>query len=47
MSRPEAGMPSLFDVSLWPSEAADQEISETLLGAWKIVRRVQGTQKIV
>ena len=40
-------MASLFDVSLRPSEPADQEISEPLLGAWKIRRRVHGPQKVV
>ena len=40
-------MASLFDVSLRPSEPADQEISEALLGTWKIRRRVHGPQKVV
>ena len=35
-------MAPLFDVSLRPSEPADQEISEALLGTWKIRRRVHG-----
>jgi hypothetical protein len=35
MPRAEAWMASLFDVSLRPSEPADQEISEALLGTWK------------
>jgi hypothetical protein len=47
MPRAEAGMASLFDVSLRPSEPADQEISEPLLGTWKIRRRVNGPQKVV
>ena len=47
MPRAEAGMASLFDVSLRPSEPADQEISEALLGTWKIRRRVHGPQKVV
>jgi hypothetical protein len=36
----EAGMASLFDVSLRPSEPTDQEISEPLLGTWKVRCRV-------
>jgi hypothetical protein len=47
MSRAEAWMASLFDVSLRPSEPADQEISEAPLGTWKIRRRVHGPQKVV
>src|ERR1700733_13525138 len=47
MPRAEAWMPSLFDVSLRPSEAADQEISEAPLGTWQIRRRVHGPQKVV
>jgi hypothetical protein len=38
---------SLFDVSLRPSGPADQEISEALLGTWKIRRRVHRPQKVV
>lgn len=40
-------MASLFDVSLRPSEPADQEISEALLGTWKILRRVHGPQEVI
>ena len=40
-------MASLFDVSLRPSEPADQEISEAMLGTWKIRSRVHGSQKVV
>ena len=40
-------MASLFDVSLRSSEPADQEISEALLGTWKICSRVHGPQKVV
>src|SRR6202167_4258399 len=40
MPRPEAGMASLFNVSLGPPEPTDQEISEALLGPWKITSRV-------
>ena len=40
-------MASLFDVSLRPSEPADQEISEAPLGTWKIRRRIHGPQKVV
>jgi hypothetical protein len=47
MPRAEAWMPSLLDVSLRPSEAADQEISEAPLGTWQIRRRVHGPQKVV
>jgi hypothetical protein len=47
MPRAEAGMTPLFDVSLRPSEPADQEISEALLGAWEILRRVHGSQNVV
>src|ERR1700721_1318091 len=47
MPRAEAWVPSLFDVSLGPSESADQEISEPLLGTGKIRRRVHGPQKVV
>jgi hypothetical protein len=43
----EAGMASLFDVSLRPSEPADQEISEALLGTWQILRRVHPPQKVI
>src|SRR5580700_11418903 len=47
MPRAEAWMASLFDVSLRPSEPADQEISEALLGTWKIRRRVHRPQKVI
>jgi hypothetical protein len=47
MPRAEAWMASLFDVSLRPSEPADEEISEALLGTWKIRRWVHGPQKVV
>ena len=40
-------MASLLDVSLRPSEPADQEISEALLSTSKIRRRVHGPQKVV
>ena len=40
-------MASLFDVGLRPPEATDQEISEALLGTWKIRRQVHGPQKVV
>ena len=40
-------MASLFDVSLRPSEPTDQEISEAMLGTWKIRSRVHGSQKVV
>ena len=40
-------MASLFDVSLRPSEPADQEISEALLGTWKIRRGVHRPQKVI
>jgi hypothetical protein len=40
-------MASLFDVRLRPSEPADQEISEALLGTWKILRRVHRPEKVV
>jgi hypothetical protein len=47
MPRAEAWMASLFDVSLGPSEPADQEISEALLGTWEICRRVHRPQKVI
>jgi hypothetical protein len=47
MPRTEAGMASLFDVSLRPPEPTDQEISETLLGTLEILRRVHRPQKVV
>jgi hypothetical protein len=47
MPRAEAWMASLFDVSLRPSEPADQEIPEAMLGTWKIRSRVHGSQKVV
>jgi hypothetical protein len=47
MPRAEAGMTPLLDVSLRPSEPADQEISEALLGACEILRRVHGSQEVV
>jgi hypothetical protein len=47
MPRAEAGMASLFDVGLGPSEPTDQKISEALLGTWEILRRVHGPQKVV
>jgi hypothetical protein len=47
MPRAEAWMASLFDVSLWPSEPADQEISEALLSTWEICRRVHRPQKVI
>jgi hypothetical protein len=45
MPRADTGMASLFDVSLRPSEPADQEISEALLGTWKILRRYIGPRR--
>jgi hypothetical protein len=47
MPCPKAGMPSLFNVSLGSPEPTDQEISEALLGPWKIIRWVHGPEKIV
>jgi hypothetical protein len=47
MPRAEAWMASLFDVSLRPSEPADQEISEALLGTRKIRRGVHRPQKVI
>src|SRR6202166_2687294 len=47
MPRAEAWMASLFDGSLRPSEPADQEISEALLGTWKIRRGVHRPQKVI
>jgi hypothetical protein len=47
MPRAETWMPSLFDVSLRPSEPANQEIPEALLGAWKICRGVHRPQKVI
>jgi hypothetical protein len=47
MPRTEAGMASLFDVSLGPSEPTDQEISEALLGTLEILQRIHGPQKVV
>jgi hypothetical protein len=43
----EARMAPLFDVSLRPSEPADQEISKALLGTREILRRVHGSQKVI
>jgi hypothetical protein len=40
MPRAEAWMASLFDVGLWPSKPADQEVAEALLGTWKIPHRI-------
>ena len=40
-------MASLFDVSLRPSEPADQEIAEALLGTGKIRCRVHRPQKVI
>ena len=43
----EAGMASLFDISLRPPEPTDQEISEALLGALDIPHRVHGPQDFI
>ena len=43
----KARMAPSFDVSLRPSEPADQEISQALLGTWKILRRVHRAQKVL
>ena len=40
-------MAPLFDVSLRPSEPADQETSEAMLSTWKIRGCVHGSQKVV
>ena len=40
MPRAQAWMASLLDVSVRPAEPTDQEISEALLGPWKITCRV-------
>jgi hypothetical protein len=40
-------MASLLDVSLRPSEPADQEISKALRGTWKVCRRVHRPQKVI
>jgi hypothetical protein len=47
MPRAEARMAPLFDVSLRPSEPADQKIAEALLGTRKIRRRVHRPQKVI
>ena len=47
MPRAEAWMASLFDVSLGPSEPADQKIPEALFGTWEILRRVHRPQKVI
>src|SRR5271170_4595779 len=47
MPRPKAGMASLFNVSLGSPEPTDQEISEALLGPWKITRRIHRPQKVI
>jgi hypothetical protein len=47
MPRAESRMASLFDVCLRAPEPADQKTSEALLGTWEILRRVQGSQKVV
>jgi hypothetical protein len=40
-------MASLFNVSLGPPEPTDEEISEALLGPWKITCRVDWREKVV
>jgi hypothetical protein len=40
-------MASLFDVRLRPPEPTDQEISEALLGTWKISRWVHRSENVV
>ena len=47
MPRAEAGMASLFDVSLRPPEPTDQEISKALFSTREIMPRVHGSQKVV
>jgi hypothetical protein len=37
-------MASLFNVSLGPPEPTDQEISEALLGPWKVTCRVEALE---
>src|SRR5579863_5650426 len=47
MPRAEAGMASLFDISLRPSEAVDQEIPEALLGTFEIPCWVHWSQEVI
>jgi hypothetical protein len=47
MSRPQAGMSSLRNVSLRASEPIDQEVAKTLFGALTIFLRVQESQNVV
>src|SRR5271163_3757485 len=47
MPRTEAGMASLFNVSLGSPQPADEEIPEALLGTGEILRRVHGGQEVV
>jgi len=47
MSRPQAGMSSLFNVSLRTSEPIDQEIAKALFGAFPILRRIHPSQNVV
>jgi hypothetical protein len=47
MPRAQAWIASLFDVSVRPPEATDQEISEALLSTREILRREHGSQKVI
>jgi len=47
VSRPQARMSSLFDVSLRASEPVDQEIAQALLGARTILLRVHRSENVV
>ncbi len=47
MPRSKAGMASLLNVGLRPTEAADQESSKSLFSAWKVSRWVHRSENVV
>ena len=47
VSRPQARMSSLFDVSLRTSEPVDQEVAKALFGAFPILLRIHPSQNVV
>jgi hypothetical protein len=47
VSRPQAGMSSLRDVSLRASEPVDQEVTKALFGACPILLGIHGSENVV
>ena len=47
MTHPQPRMASLSDVHGRPSKSINQEVPEPSRRAWKILRRIHGTQQVI